>query len=236
MAAPGLITKLFGSMADYVAGRLKTSAPISGGDAANKQYVDDIFATGQVVDLPKWMVGCPINWTSTVLPINACWPNGDFLSFADWPWLKEKYLAGGFEGMLLAYDAVAATIAANLGKWRPNAANPTGLFTPNLSDQFLRAWGSGLSREAGTAQGDAIQNITGMVTWYNNYGFMDINAPISGAFYRGTAHSRGPSVSESRSCNELGFNASNVVRTASDTHPQNISIPCIIYLGNQTAA
>ena len=29
------------------------------------------------------------------------------------------------------------TIAANLGKWRPNAANPTGLYVPKLSDQFF---------------------------------------------------------------------------------------------------
>ena len=40
--------------------------------------------------------------------------------------------------MLLAYNAASATIAANLGKWRPNAANPTGLYVPKLSDQFFR--------------------------------------------------------------------------------------------------
>ena len=33
------------------------------------------------------------------------------------------------------------TIAANLGKWRPNAANPTGLYVPKLSDQFFPSLG-----------------------------------------------------------------------------------------------
>ena len=42
--------------------------------------------------------------------------------------------------MLLAYNATSATIAANLGKWRPNAANPTGLYVPKLGEQFFRAW------------------------------------------------------------------------------------------------
>ena len=57
--------------------------------------------------------------------------------------------------MLLAYNATSATIAANLGKWRPNAANPTGLYVPKLSDQFFRGWTQGAGREVGGWQGDA---------------------------------------------------------------------------------
>ena len=82
------------------------------------------------------MIGVPRYWRSTTLPAGHVWANGDLALFADWPELKKIYDAGGFTGMLLAYNATSATIAANLGKWRPNAANPTGLYVPNLSEQF----------------------------------------------------------------------------------------------------
>ncbi|WP_302440490.1 phage tail protein, partial [Bilophila wadsworthia] len=86
------------------------------------------------------MIGVPRYWRSTTLPAGHVWANGDLALFADWPELKKIYDAGGFAGMLLAYNANSATIAANLGKWRPNAANPTGLYVPNLSEQFFRGW------------------------------------------------------------------------------------------------
>lgn len=84
------------------------------------------------------MIGVPRYWRSTTLPAGHVWANGDLALFADWPELKKIYDAGGFAGMLLAYNANSATIAANLGKWRPNAANPTGLYVPNLSEQFRK--------------------------------------------------------------------------------------------------
>ena len=86
------------------------------------------------------MIGVPRYWRSTTLPAGHVWANGDLALFADWPELKKIYDAGGFAGMLLAYNANSATIAANLGKWRPNAANPTGLYVPNLSEQFFRSF------------------------------------------------------------------------------------------------
>ncbi|WP_304040052.1 hypothetical protein, partial [Desulfovibrio piger] len=88
----------------------------------------------------KSWIGVPRYWRSTTLPANHCWANGDAILFADWPELKAVYDAGGFEGMLLPWDASSEQQAANLGKWRPNALNPTGLFTPNLSAQFFRNW------------------------------------------------------------------------------------------------
>ena len=108
--------------------------------------------------LRKTLIGCPIFWRSTKLPDNYCWANGDFVEFADWPELKEVYDAGGFEGMLMAWDADEETQAANLGQWRPDAANPSGLFVPNLSGQFFRNWGPDQSeRPSGSWQGDALQ-------------------------------------------------------------------------------
>ena len=83
------------------------------------------------------MIGVPRYWRSTTLPENHVWANGDLALFADWPELKKVYDGGGFSGMLLAYNADNTTIANNLGKWRPNAANPTGLYVPKLSEQFF---------------------------------------------------------------------------------------------------
>ena len=98
--------------------------------AADKKSVDYCEA----LRLSK--IGVPRYWRSTSLPANHVWANGDLVLFSDWPELKKVYDGGGFTGMLLAYNATSATIAANLGKWRPNAANPTGLYVPKLSDQF----------------------------------------------------------------------------------------------------
>ena len=98
--------------------------------AADKKSVDYCEA------LRLSMIGVPRYWRSTSLPANHVWANGDLVLFSDWPELKKVYDGGGFTGMLLAYNATSATIAANLGKWRPNAANPTGLYVPKLSDQF----------------------------------------------------------------------------------------------------
>ncbi|WP_448344032.1 hypothetical protein [Desulfovibrio piger] len=108
----------------------------------------------------KSWIGVPRYWRSTELPDNHCWANGDLIYFNDWPELKEIYEAGGFEGMLMGWDADVETQKANLGKWRPNAAIPTGLYTPALSGQFFRNWGPNVGN-AGSWGQDAIRNITG---------------------------------------------------------------------------
>lgn len=100
----------------------------------------------------KSWIGVPRYWRSTTLPANHCWANGDAILFADWPELKAVYDAGGFEGMLLPWDASSEQQAANLGKWRPNALNPTGLYTPALSGQFFRNWGSSVEGAGATNQ------------------------------------------------------------------------------------
>lgn len=128
--------------------------------AADKKSVDYCEA------LRLSMIGVPRYWRSTSLPANHVWANGDLVLFSDWPELKKVYDGGGFTGMLLAYNATSATIAANLGKWRPNAANPTGLYVPKLSDQFFRAWtGAGT---AGAHHDAGLPNVTGGGTGANN--------------------------------------------------------------------
>lgn len=171
------------------------------------------------------MIGVPRYWRSTTLPAGYVWANGDLVLFSDWPELKKVYDGGGFTGMLLAYNATSATIAANLGKWRPNAANPTGLYVPNLSEQFFRAWTGG-SRTAGSAQEDAIRNITGKLGEILHTEFFD------GAFYIG-------STTGMRSYPEGGFSAgfpffdiSRVVPTANENRPANVALPVALYLAS----
>ena len=176
------------------------------------------------------MIGVPRYWRSTTLPENHVWANGDLALFTDWPELKKVYDAGGFTGMLLAYNANAATIAANLGKWRPNAANPTGLYVPNLSEQFFRAW-TGRSREAGSWATDQMRAITGV----GAEGLADTAANLTGAFFSNYAVKVGgfvgiTDISAVYACAN-GFDSSRVVPTGPVTVPPHVWQPIILYLG-----
>ena len=176
------------------------------------------------------MIGVPRYWRSTTLPAGHVWANGDLALFADWPELKKVYDAGGFTGMLLAYNATSATIAANLGKWRPNAANPTGLYVPNLSEQFFRAWTGG-SREAGSWATDQMRAITGV----GAEGLTDAAAHITGAFFSSYAVKVGGFVGATETSAVYAcanaFDSSRVVPTGPVTVPPHVWQPIILYLG-----
>ena len=198
--------------------------------AADKKSVDYCEA------LRLSMIGVPRYWRSTTLPANHVWANGDLVLFSDWPELKKVYDGGGFTGMLLAYNATSATIAANLGKWRPNAANPTGLYVPKLSDQFFRAWTSGAGREAGSWQQDAVE--TGITSVYCE--------PMGGY---GDNYPATVTLEGNVSLHDTGYADSIIVymadigtpvahrryyinqRQAQETRPANIAQPSIFYLG-----
>ena len=177
------------------------------------------------------MIGVPRYWRSTTLPAGHVWANGDLALFADWPELKKIYDAGGFAGMLLAYNANSATIAANLGKWRPNAANPTGLYVPILSEQFFRAWTLGAGREAGSWQKFAVETgITGARTSRDNYGNM--SASLLGNVTQNTISVTWISAYTSGSISPYEFTSQQTM--ANETRPSNISVPVIVYLGLST--
>lgn len=180
------------------------------------------------------MIGVPRYWRSTTLPAGHVWANGDLALFADWPELKKIYDAGGFAGMLLAYNANSATIAANLGKWRPNAANPTGLYVPKLSEQFFRAWGQGTSGAAGGYNAPGLPEIEGHFDGCDLLG--DSQADWSGAFIRdGTLYGNVtvavsgvgielPTTFSARASNPLYGSSATVM-------PASINLPVILYLG-----
>ena len=172
------------------------------------------------------MIGVPRYWRSTTLPAHHCWANGDFVEFADWPELKKVYDAGGFKGMLMAWDADEEAQAANLGMWRPDAAKPTGLFTPNLSGQFFRNWALASGKNAGTWGRDEIRDITGTF----GIDYSGIKA-ISGAFsYTGAQSSTNNNNGSTRK-DTVRFSAASVVPTGQENVPPHVWQPLVIYLG-----
>ena len=180
------------------------------------------------------MIGVPRYWRSTTLPAGHVWANGDLALFSDWPELKKVYDGGGFSGMLLAYNADNATIAANLGKWRPNAVNPTGLYVPKLSEQFFRAWTWGGDGLAGTYNAPGLPEIEGHFDGCDLLG--DSRADWSGAFIRDGTLYGNVAVAVSGVGIELpttfSARASNPTYGSSATvMPASVNLPVILYLG-----
>ena len=174
----------------------------------------------------KSWIGVPRYWRSTTLPANHCWANGDAVLFADWPELKALYDAGGFEGILLPWDASSEQQAANLGKWRPNALNPTGLYTPALSGQFFRNWGLGSEEEAGIFNQPGLPNITGGWTGdfsSGHYGAFSSSQMSSFGIGNGSYEKMKTTMDASR-CSPIYGRATTVM-------PSSINQPIILYLG-----
>ena len=179
-------------------------------------------------------IGCPMYWRSTTLPEGFAWVNGDLVLFEDWPEFAAVYNAGGFSGMVLPYDADSATIAANLGKFRPNAANPTGLYLPSCGEQFFRAWTGGGDGLAGTYNAPGLPEIEGHFDGCDLLG--DSRADWSGAFIRDGTLYGNVTVTVSGVGIELpttfSARASNPIYGSSATvMPASINLPVILYLG-----
>lgn len=179
----------------------------------------------------KSWIGVPRYWRSTTLPANHCWANGDAVLFADWPELKAVYDAGGFEGMLLPWDASSEQQAANLGKWRPNALNPTGLYTPALSGQFFRNWAPGADSQAGGWGRDEIRNITGNIGFTHAGSRNGTGALKPSGGSQVFDHWDGSYLSSNTS---LGFDASLSIPTGPQNVPQHVWQPLVIYLGRSS--
>ena len=179
----------------------------------------------------KSWIGVPRYWRSTTLPANHCWANGDAVLFTDWPELKALYDAGGFEGMLLPWDASSEQQAANLGKWRPNALNPTGLYTPALSGQFFRNWAPGADSQAGGWGRDEIRNITGNIGFAHAGSRNGTGALKPSGGSQVFDHWDGSYLSSNTS---LGFDASLSIPTGPQNVPQHVWQPLVIYLGRSS--
>ena len=137
---------------------------------------DEESRIASIAPLEAWrqaMIGTPMPMASTTLPPGFMWADGSFASFVAYPELKAKYDAGGFTGMLLAYNASEEDIAAYPGKFKPDAANPTGLFVPRLNGLFARYCGG--EAGAGKYAPDMGRQLSG-------YADLTVTADVSGAF------------------------------------------------------
>ena len=183
----------------------------------------------------KSWIGVPRYWRSTTLPANHCWANGDAVLFADWPELKALYDAGGFEGILLPWDASSEQQAANLGKWRPNALNPTGLYTPALSGQFFRNWGLGGDNPAGGWASDAMRALTGMASFARGSGggsiLMDDAEGVFHVDRNGISIQAYTGSSTNFPLSRLFFDSSRNTPTGPENVPPHVWQPVILYLG-----
>ena len=183
----------------------------------------------------KSWIGVPRYWRSTELPDNHCWANGDLIYFNDWPELKEIYEAGGFEGMLMGWDADVETQKANLGKWRPNAAIPTGLYTPALSGQFFRNWAPEGDNPAGGWASDAMRALTGMASFARGSGggsiLMDDAEGVFHVDRNGISIQAYTGSSTNFPLSRLFFDSSRDTPTGPENVPPHVWQPAILYLG-----
>lgn len=215
---PGVIQP-DGANLDIISGLLNLSARLQA-ELAEQEF------------LRKLRIGCPKFWRSTTLPANHAWPDGSLIKFADWPEFKAVYDAGGFAGMLMSWNADAATQAANLGKFRPNAATPTGLYLPLHGGQFFRNWALGGDGSAGAWGRDEIRNITG--SFGIDYSASPARFAATGAFsdnYYTQASAKGVSHDSDNQDGIIRFSAASVVPTGPKNVPEHIWQPIILYLG-----
>ena len=103
----------------------------------------------------KSLIGCLIPTTMATLPSCLGIPDGSLFLFEDYPELKEKYDAGGFNGMLLESTASSEEKDAWRGKWIKHPQG-LGLYSPRLSGLFLRNSGT-----AGRYNAHGLPNATG---------------------------------------------------------------------------
>ena len=177
--------------------------------------------------LNKLSIGAPKFHRSTVLPDDHAWPDGSFIEFDDWPEFGEVYEQGGFTGLVMPWDADTEEQAANLGKYRPNSANPTGLYLPLHGGQFFRNWALGQSADAGAWGRDEIRNITGAVAEL----FGQQSGGATGAMQISLLNNRTAATGSGAGYGRVSFDASNGVPTGPQNVPPHIWQPVVIYLG-----
>lgn len=128
-----------------------------------------------------------------------------------------------------------AELFAFLGTTYGAGDGSTTFNIPDYRGKFLRGYLAGTSEYFGTAQGDAIRNITGYMSAYTDTG-KGIFKDTSGAYTVPDANTDGISklktdgTYEGSSGRSLYFNASAVVPTANENRPVNYAVTwCITY-------
>lgn len=121
------------------------------------------------------------------------------------------------------YNAIGTTFGVGDGA--------TTFNVPDMRGEFARGWDHGRGVDSGRSLGSfqdfAIENITGTFGATSGNFIVD---EFSGAFYSQGSHGYAGSNNNSGSFSDIGFSASNVVNTASETRPRNVATMfCIKY-------
>lgn len=188
---------------------------------------DETLALTELNNLRQASIGRPQWATSTTPPVDHVLVNGDFISFASRPEFKAKYDAGGFAGLLMPYNADAATQAANKGMFRPDAAVPTGLYLPVDGGAYYQAWTASANGTAGAHLTAGLPNTQGWT------GVVSADGTLSGPFYKGSA-SYGVRGLDYYSAPGIFFDPSRVsgiFGNSTTVTPDTIKRPVIMYLG-----
>ncbi len=173
------------------------------------------------------LAGEPVWLGGPYLPPYHVWPDRSLVLFEDWPELHQRYQDG------LLGVATAPTDKTNFPGAFAISDDGKGLYLPNFGGYFLRAWRPSQTvdagRKSGSAQGDAIRNITAGAWTSHNWPFSGAN----GAFSVATAGTitGSPVTVPGPLYSSLSFDASKQVPVAAENRPVNMSMPVAIYLG-----
>ncbi|AMD90308.1 hypothetical protein [Desulfovibrio fairfieldensis] len=184
--------------------------------------------------LRKLTIGAPKFHRSTVLPDDHAWPDGSFVEFEDWPEFYEIYEQGGFTGLVIPWDADTEEQAANLGKFRPNAANPTGLYLPLHGGQFFRNWVLGGDGTAGTWGTDTGRNLVGSAQAFYPNSLIGWQEFVGALYADNSGRIGNPAASMSGTYpRTLRLDASRLWGGHAGTEfaPAHIRLPVVFYLG-----
>ena len=193
------------------------------------QALKYFFSTSEAEKWRKAMIGSLVPMAVSSLPGGFGMPDGSLFLFEDYPELKEKYDAGGFNGMLLEANATAEDKAAWVGKWVKHSEG-IGLYAPRLSGLFLRNAGT-----AGRSESSGLPSLNGRASFLyredsNTEGVFSL---VDGKGSVGNLVTPG-----SGSINifwaDLALNASSlnsIFGATSEVQPPNVNLVAGIYLG-----
>ncbi|MBQ3170951.1 MAG: hypothetical protein IJB53_03415 [Mailhella sp.] len=203
------------------------------GKLLNKEIIPSDITVDGMVRFDAWrksLIGCLFYLPTTTLPADYGVADGSLFLFEDFPELGEKYESGGFAGLLLNFDASDEDKNAYPGKWIPDAANPTGLYAPRLTDLFIQNSGTA---DAGKYVAAGLPEITGSTLF--SYTALTDNRTADGAFrveYSSSANT--PGWQDAKQSIRVRFSASlsNPTYSASPTvQPPAVKLCPAVYLG-----
>ena len=190
------------------------------------QALKYFFSTSEAEKWRKAMIGSLVPMAVSSLPGGFGMPDGSLFLFEDYPELKEKYDAGGFNGMTLEANASAEEKAAWVGKWVKHSEG-IGLYAPRLQGLFLRT-----GNNVGRYNMPGLPGATGIVMSMSGY---EVPSGGSGVFYNTTddilPYTRGPKMSGTTST-LFDLSRANPIHGRSNTvMPASVDTLVGIYLG-----